>query len=183
MKRIFKTLVVLLVLVSTACGDAGIGFNVSKKVPVVFNISIQGNDPDIEVNPPAFTETFRLSDVGSFEDALSELAETDGVVVNSVSYAIAEVSAQEEIQIDQISLSVASTAAQQINVLNITGTLQNTPESPAGVGNEDTELIKDILTNFKEVENTLTFDFSEVPASDLDFVFTLYYDITLRVRF
>lgn len=182
MRSITGSALLFVWLALAACGDAGVGFNVSKKVPINFHIFVAGNDPNVELNPPAFTETFRLADVGSFEDVLSNLAAEDGVIINGITYSISEVSIGEEVALDEISLSVASSSAQQINVLAITGRLQNTAETNAGVNDQDTEIIKNILTNFREVDNTMTFDFAEVPPTDLEFVFTLYYDVTLRVR-
>lgn len=183
MKRNYQLGILLLLLGTIACGDAGIGFNITRKIAVDFNVSVTGNDPSIETDRPEFNRPFRLTDVGAFEDVLSDLADADGVVINSITYSISEVSPDEEVSLDQITLSVASVSAEQINVLGITGTLQNTPETTAGVSAADTETIQEILKNFKEVDNRLTFDFAEVPTSDLDFIFTLYYDVTLRVRF
>lgn len=183
MKLNYKLGILLWLFTTVACGDAGIGFNITRKVAVDFNVFVPGNDPGIETDRPEFNEPFRLKDVGAFEDVLSDLADADGVVINSITYSISEVSPAEEVSLDQITLSVASISAEQINVLGVTGTLQNTPESTAGVSATDTETIQEILKNFKEVDNRLTFDFAEIPSSDLDFIFTLYYDVTLRVRF
>ncbi len=183
MKRTLKVLALGIGILSTACGDAGIGFNISKKIPITFDIFIQGNDPGIEINPPTFSETFRLSDVESFEDVLSDIPGEDGIVVNSITYAIVDISGEEEVPVEQITLSVQGGSASPITILDITGTLQNIPETSAGIESEDTEQVKTILKNLKEVENILVFNFAEVPANDLDFAFVLYYDITLRVRF
>jgi hypothetical protein len=183
MKKNCWSSIPFLLLMFAGCGDAGIGFNITRNVPIIFKVVVPGNDPGVEINPPAFTQTFRLSDVSTFQDALSDLAESDAVTVNSVTYAITDVSTEEEVELDEISLSVASEVTQQRSVLAITGKLQNTSERSAGVNDSDTGTIEQILTTYKEVDNTLTFDFAEAPASDLDFTFTLYYNITLRVRY
>lgn len=183
MKKYFFSLVTFLLPLLFACGDEGLGFNITKNVPVEFIIEIPANDPAVQETPPSFTETFRLADVGAFEDVLSNLAETGGVTINSITYSITEVSEEEEVTLDEIRLSVSSSSAEQLNVLGISGTLRNTPETDAGVVDSDVQMITEILTNYKEVDNTLIFYFSELPATDLNFVFTLYYDVTLRVRY
>jgi hypothetical protein len=183
MKRFCWSSIPFLLLMFAGCGDAGIGFNITRNVPIIFEIAVPGNNPGIEIDPPAFNKTFRLSDVTAFKDALSDLAESDAVTINSVTYAITDVSTEEEVELDEISLSVASEVTQQRSVLAITGKLQNTSERSAGVNDSDTGTIEQVLTTYKEVDNTLTFDFAEVPTSDLNFTFTLYYNITLRVRY
>ncbi len=174
---------VLLSLLAFSCSDAGVGFNLSRKVPIVFEIYVPGNDLGVEPVTPSFTETFRLSDVKAFKNVLEDLAENDAVTINFVSYTITEVDSDEEIAIDAINLTVVSIAEQKDNVLAITGSLKNTPEGDAGVKAADKTVISNILTTYKEVDNTLTFDFPEIPDTDLNFIFTLYYDVTLRVRY
>lgn len=183
MKKLFSWACCLQSLLLSSCGQEGIGFNITRKVPVVFEIAIAANDPSVEETHPDFTEAFRLADTGSFRDVLSDLAEADGVTINSVTYSITEVSEEEEITLDEIRLSVASSDAEQLNVLGISGTLRNTPETEAGVSDADVALIEEILTNYHEVDNTLIFDLGEVPSNELNFVFTLYYDVTLRARY
>lgn len=184
MKNYFSPAVTFLLPLLFACGDEGLGFNITKNVPVEFVIEIPANDPAVQEIPPSFTETFRLADVGAFEDVLSNLAETGGgVTINAITYSITEVSEEEEVTVDEIRLSVSSSSAEQLNVLGISGTLRNTAATDAGVVDSDVQMITEILTNYKEVDNTLIFYFSELPATDLHFVFTLYYDVTLRVRY
>jgi hypothetical protein len=183
MKKLFRTTAPLVLLLFGACGDAGIGFNITRNVPIVFKITVPGNDPGVEINPPAFTQTFRLADVTAFQDVLSDLAASDAIAVNSITYSIADVSHEEEVPIDNISLTLTSATEEQVSVLDITGSLRNIPETPAGVNDTDRNGVKEILTHYQEVDNTLTFDFAEVPASDLNFTFTLFYNITLRVRY
>ncbi len=166
-----------------ACGDEGVGFNITKKVPVIFNVEIPANDPVVLISPPDFIETYRLRDVGAFDDVLSNLDETNGLIVNEISYSITEVDPDEEITIDEIRLNVTSSGAEQRSVLGISGTLQNTPETKATVTSSDINIIAEILLNYQEVDNILVFYLPEAPANDLNFVVTLYYDVTVRARF
>jgi len=179
----FKFLALFLFLLAVSCGDAGVGFNVSRRVPVMFDIFVPGNDPSIQTNFPSFTEPFRLKDVGTFENVLSDLAENDGVVINAITYAIGNVSDEERAAVDGISLNVSSSTGEEVNELDVSGTLQSTPETTTGIDDDGVAVIEGLLTNNKEVDNTVIFDFAELPTSDLAFTLIIYYDVTLRVRY
>lgn len=165
-----------------SCGDAPVGFNVSKNfpvaLPVTFDASFIAGIPGF--NPPAIEAPYDLESVPGFEDAL---AESDfEIVFNDMSYEITDVSAAEEFDLDEIVFSVAITGGPTLDLVQVTGRLTNIPETPMGLTQTERDQLRDALSGTGGFTTSVTFDFAEAPTTNIDINVNILVDVTLKVR-
>ena len=107
--RILSTVFILgALLVLASCGDAPVGFNIAKEVPLDIPVELEGiNDPKLPqtglINPPAYApdpQTFNLSDV------TSDTGDNIEVVINGLAYEITGVDNTEDFQMDEFTIIV-----------------------------------------------------------------------------
>lgn len=194
MKNCFKlqrgAILAFCALLLFGCGDAGIGFNVSKEFPVEVPITIEiptvpSEIADLlDVNPPSEAFNYNLNEVGAFDDALDGLGgSADNIIVNELSYEITEISAAEEAPLDELTISVNIGGA-PLEIFRQTDQLTNQSKTPITLTEAQRSSIVNELFNSDRVDATVVFDLSDIPSSgeDLVFNFTLYFDVTLRAR-
>ena len=180
-------------LILLACGDAGIGFNVSKEFPItVENITIPIPDtPDAiadlldDVDPPSQSFNYDLNEVGAFDDALDDFSNftSDDIIVNLMAYEIQNIIAAEEVNLDVLSITV-NIAGTPLTLFEQTDVLTNQSKTAISLTEAQRSSIVDELLNAERIDATVLFDLADVPTNgeDIIFDFTLFFDVTLKAR-
>lgn len=165
-----------------ACGEAGIGFNISKNLPVEIPVqfSLATDFPLPGINPPASPAVSDTYDLSSLGEDVNEIPE---VIINELSFEIDGISSAEEVALDDISIDLILSNGNRINLAAGLTRLENR-DLVVVLGNNDPRLDQLATTLFqdKELGFEIVFDFAEVPSNDLDFIYRLYFDVTAKVR-
>ncbi len=183
------------VIFMLSCGDAGIGFNVSKELPVtISDITIPIPDIDApdeiadlldDVDPPSESLNYNLNEVGAFDDALGDFQgfSSDDILVNEMSYEITNISSTEEVNLDVLRITV-NIGGSDLVLLEQTDVLSNQSKTPISLTDAQRSSIVDELLNAEQVNASVVFDLAEIPDSgeDIIFDFSLYFDVTLKAR-
>lgn len=178
-----------------SCGEAGIGFNVTKEVPVDVPIFIDIPDPEVDanatalindllnVNPPSESFNYNLNEVGAFDDALEDIGDEESIVVNAIFYEVTGVDESEEVLLDELSVTV-TIAGEPLTLLSFRAQLSDTEKRPISLTEAQKESIIAELRSSEEINSEVIFDLSELPSSseDINFDFRMYFDLTLRAR-
>ena len=178
-----------------SCGEAGIGFNVTKEVPVDVPIFIDIPDPEVDanatalindllnVNPPSESFNYNLNEVGAFDDALEDIGDEESIVVNAIFYEVTGVDESEEVLLNELSVTV-TIAGEPLTLLSFRAQLSDTEKRPISLTEAQKESIIAELRSSEEINSEVIFDLSELPSSseDINFDFRMYFDLTLRAR-
>lgn len=181
--------IAVLSLFAFSCGEAGIGFNIGKEFPVDIPVEAEITDFGVPVgfNPPAlppYNATYELGDVGDFSEDIDNV---DEVIFNKLSYQIDNVETSEEIDIDEMRIDVILDNGTQLTLFNLVNDqLSNTEITEIELSADELQQLKESLegtggTN-GSISSEIIFDFAEVPNQDLDFIFRLYFDVTVKIR-
>ncbi|MBV6644365.1 MAG: hypothetical protein KI790_02890 [Cyclobacteriaceae bacterium] len=191
MKRTLFVAVIAASLFASSCGEAGLGFNVSKEWPIDFPVDFPTGDfvglPGFD--PPALEADYRLDDIDDFADALEDLDNSGAIVFNTMSYEISGVSTAEEFELDDVSVTVVLADNSTIEIFNF-------PDPPAGqdkvltniskteipLSSNELERLQQSLTTGGRIGTRVAFDFAEAPTTDIEIDFRLFFDVTLRAR-
>jgi hypothetical protein len=183
MKITTTALLLLSLVVFTRCGTEGVGVNVGKVVPVKFPVALEGiNDPRLPIlgltNPPAYelNESFQLSDITSQGgDAI------ESIVVNALQYKIEGVDSNENFQMENFSVTITRAGGAQIAQFDLFtgGTITNQPKT--SITNYDSNALVEAMKAEEEINIKTVIDFAEIP-SPIDFDFTFYFDVFVKVR-
>lgn len=188
-----RALTVCCAILMLACGDAGIGFNVSTEFPVeITDITIPIPDTPDEIadllddlNPPSETFNYDLNEIGAFDDALGDFQNfsSDDILVNVMSYQIDNISATEEVNLDVLRIKV-NVGGSDLVLLEQTDVLANQSKTAITLTDAQRSSIVDELLNSERVDAIVEFDLAEVPDSgeDIIFDFSLFFDVTLKAR-
>lgn len=186
-KMKLSTIVVALCIltVTYSCGDAPIGFNIGKVVPLDFPVELEGiNDSKLPIqglaNPPAYTlvETFELTDVTSEVNAVEE------ILINSLEYKIEGVDASEDFQMDEFTILVRRAGINGAVIAELTLFENGDPianVSRQSITNFDGVELAAALRAEEEITTSAIVDFAEIP-SPIEFEFTFYFDVVVKVR-
>ncbi len=180
MKLFTAILSLALLSAIVGCGDEGIGFNIGKEVPIDVPVDLPVGDPrliGLGLDPPpvSFTETYDLSEVASDSD----LENLDEVLVNGVAYEISGVSTAEQVGLDEFSLVFSSPSGTLGSISLTTPTLQDVAKTDA---NFDYTALTNALANKETITSEIVVDFATVPAEDILFDFTFYFDVIVKIR-
>ncbi|MEM9326931.1 MAG: hypothetical protein AAGA85_14790 [Bacteroidota bacterium] len=175
----------------TACGDAGVGFNVSKAVPITIQADIpipdRGNAEAVNdllvVNPPSITLEYDISEIEAFESALDGLQGSESIIINSLAYEFSDISEEEEVDMDAMVITM-ETQRSSVDLLNVRRRLQNISRTPISLTDEQREDLASTIANAEPITANVLFDLSELPASadSIIFNYSLIFDITVRAR-
>ncbi|MFT4736298.1 MAG: hypothetical protein ACI8QD_000176 [Cyclobacteriaceae bacterium] len=163
-----------------SCGEAGVGFNLSKNLPVTIPVSFPAAGFDIaNFNPPAsppISEEYDLSDLG--ED-INDIPE---VLINELAFEISGISAAEEVDLDNLTIDLILSNNSRISLVPTLSRLENQAltvilSSP----NPQLEQLASTLITDKRIAFEVIFDFAEIPTVDLEFEYNLYFDVTAKI--
>ena len=191
----YLTFLSVITFTLVSCGEAGIGFNVTKEVPVDVPIFIDIPDPEVDanatalindllnVNPPSESFNYNLNEVGAFDDALEDIGDEESIVVNAIFYEVTGVDESEEVLLDELSVTV-TIAGEPLTLLSFRAQLSDTEKRPISLTEAQKESIIAELRSSEEINSEVIFDLSELPSSseDINFDFRMYFDLTLRAR-
>lgn len=182
MKLFTAILSLALLSVIVGCGDEGIGFNIGKEVPATIPVDLPFSNPGnlpVGFNPDAYTEEteFNLTDIAS-EDDLDNL---DGIVINAISYDLTGITSGEDVQVDNFSLSFRTEGGILLATIPIAtnAPLANISKSEADFNQAG---LQSALENNETIISEFTIDFQTVPNNDIDFDFTFYFDVVVKIR-
>ena len=186
-----RMILLALILATVSCGDAGIGFNIRKPVPIDVPVEIPIPDRDdaaainnlLVVNPPSRTLVYDISEIEAFESALDGIQGSESIVVNSLAYQFSGLDPEEEVDMDGMLISV-TTLGETLDLLNVRRRLQNIDRTPISLTDAEREAMAFALANGEAVTANMTFDLAEVPAAvdSITFDYSLIFDITIRAR-
>lgn len=182
MRNLFS--IAVLALLAISCGDAGVGFNIGKEFPVEIPVDIPAaelGDVNIPgINPPPVTREEEYSLEGAGYDDLNNLEE---VLVKGLAYEISGVESNEQVNLDQLTITLENQFGTTIAEIDITSS-QLSNVSKTSIGNAaGLNALKQALDNQEDIVVITTFDFAEIPSSgNIDFDFTLYFDVVAKVR-
>ncbi len=184
------TIITALAILACSCGDAGVGFNVGKEFPIAIPIEfsdIPDGIPDGfgNFNPPAFEESvdYTLAKVDAFDGI--DIGE---VVVKGFAYEIRgiEAIANENIEVEAMSLvfSANNNAFATIDIASqFNGNIfENISKTALNENEFDADVLSGLLLQGGVIKGEVTFDFAEVPTTNFDFEFVLYFDVLLKAR-
>lgn len=185
MKILTSVLSLCLLVLLSNCGEAPVGFNIGKVVPLDFPVELEGiNDVKLPIqglaNPPAYTleESFELTDVTSDVDAVSE------IVINSLEYKIEGVDSNENFNMDEFTILVKRPGLNGDIIAELTLFENGDPIANVArqsITNFDGNALATALSLEEEITTTTTVDFAEIP-SPIKFDFTFYFDVIAKVR-
>ncbi len=175
----------------TACGDAGVGFNITKAVPITVPVNIPIPDPSdagavdrlLNLNPPSKTVVYDLNDIEAFEGALDGLRDQESIIINSLAYQFEGLDSNEEVDMDGMLITL-NTFDTNLDLLNVRRRLQNIDRTPISLTQEAGDAMVRALTSGEPVTADIVFDLAELPADadSITFDYSLIFDITIRAR-
>jgi hypothetical protein len=170
-----------------ACGEAGVGFNLSTEFPVTapFEVPIP-TAPDelldlLDVNPPSESIEYSLGSVDAFSDDLNDLGE---VRINAIYYEITDLDATESaIDLDEFSITLKIGSVDLPLVSNTGGQLENVAKTEIALSNAERDQLVQQLLNNQPIGADILFDLASIPSglSNLDMDFTMYFDVTIGI--
>lgn len=175
--RILTTVVCLCFLATMfGCGEAGVGFNIGKEVPVDIPVDLPIGDPLLgslggDPAPISQSDNYNISEVTG--DSFDE------ILVQGVYYSLSDVGSSEQVDLDAITIQLSGSNGSIGSIDITTPTLQDISKTTA---NFDHAALTTAIQSGNDVISEVTFDFGEYPSEDLNFTFTFYFDVVAKIR-
>ena len=170
-----------------ACGEAGVGVNLSKELPVTipFDVEVPTVPSALEdllnVNPPSESLSYSLDGVDAFADDLDNIGE---VTINSISYEISDIDAQEAgVELDEFSVTIQFGTVPVQVVSQVDQNLSNSGKQLIDLTAAELEELQTQLFGGSPISAEVIFDLKSIPpdVSNLSISYTMYFDVTIGV--
>lgn len=170
-----------------ACGEAGVGFNLSTEFPVTAPFAVpipttpEGLTDLLDLNPPSESLEYSLGSVDAFSDDLDNLGEVE---INAIYYEITGIDGNEgNIDLDEfrITLTIGGVGLPLVN--NTGGQLANVAKTEISLtDSERSELINQLLGG-GAIGADVLFDLASIPSglTNLGMDFTMFFDVTVKI--
>lgn len=177
--------ITVLAFFAFSCGEEGIGFNIGKEFPLDIPVDLPNGTPKFveqvpgDPGPVTFSDTYSLENVDEFSEDLDQL---EDIILKNLAFEISGVDASEQFELDSINITLKSEFGVTIAEIKVeTPVLNNVAKTnigdPAGL-----EALAQALDRKEDIESEVSFDFGEVPNEDINFDFTLYFDVVAKIR-
>ena len=170
-----------------ACGEAGVGVNLSKELPITvpFDIAVPTAPADLinllDVNPPSESLNYSLDGVDAFADDLDNLGE---VTINSISYEISDIDATEAgVELDEFSVTIMFGTVPVKVVSQVNQNLSNSGKQLISISDQDMLELQNQLFGGGNIGAEVIFDLKSIPSGldNLSINYTMYFDVTVGV--
>lgn len=163
-----------------SCGDAGIGFNISKEVPIATTVTLNtGFGGEITES----LLSYNLDDISAFDDALDGSAIIESIQLNELSYEIGNITPDASLEVDLFNFSISADGAPVVLPIEIP---ELTSRSKTSIVINDTDLssLSNQLLNAGTLDTDVTLDLDDLadlpPSITMEIV--IYVDVTIRAR-
>lgn len=191
MKKIIPILAIF--SVGFSCGEAGFGFDAA--VEEDFSRTIEISTPDniegsVTIDPPTEVIQYDLAEVDGFESAVDALNDVGGkVFFRDLGIQVDGVEADERLPLEAVDITINLNSG-PINFRLFSNQLNNVDKfslkESGQLTLENRREIANQLLDTQELESTVVIDFAPITeldeGKDIDFVFTLFFDVAIRVE-